>query len=161
MNIINFPKLEIVSLSETNLQAASIFLFDNWHTCYHKELPSTVTDQRNPDFFRRQLRGKIRTAWLAYLGSRIVGLATVSTNCIDDIWVKPEYQRRRIGKSLLATAIEHIGNRGYSTVQVGLESFNETACHFFQSMGWHYIGSDHIHVENDTWIQALVYSKKI
>ncbi len=161
MSVITFPEIQITPLSSDNLAEASAFLFTIYHDYYQSQLPDEILEQRSPNFFLNQLENKIGIAWLARLDSQVIGLLTVSSNCIDDIWVKQKYQRRKIGTRLVATALKHFSQKGFSSAQVGLENFNKPARLFFESMGWQEIGSDYISLQPSKWIQALVYSKRL
>ncbi|MDJ0832288.1 MAG: GNAT family N-acetyltransferase [Gammaproteobacteria bacterium] len=161
MGVFDFPQLQIEPLSEAKIAAACVFLHDNWKRTYQHQLPGDIVDQRTPEYFQRYLLNKQDLAWLACLGERVVGLVTVASNCIEDIWVEQKYQRRKIGSKLHDIAIEHFNQKGFNSAQVGFESFNHAARKFFQSLDWTIIGSDYVSLEPGKRIEALVYSTRL
>ena len=161
MNVVDFPQLHIEPLTESNLAAASEFLFASWHGYYDAMLPRAIVDERTPAYFTKYLGGKKDLAWLAVLGQRIVAVITVSANCIEELWVDKKYQRRKIGSALVDTAMGHFRRRGYAAVQTGFERFNSSARGFFSSMDWREIGSEYVELEPGKRVLALVYSTNL
>ncbi len=161
MSVSAFPQLQIRPLSNSNLKAAGDFLHNNWLVNYRDQLPADIVNERTPEYFHRYLANKLGLTWLACLGERVVGLVTVASNCIDELWVEKKYQRRKIGSRLLDTAIEHLKHKGFNNTQVGFESFNHSARKFFQSLDWTIIGSEFINLEPGNKIEALVYSTRL
>lgn len=158
MTVTNFPMVQVQQLHEDHLHAASKLLFDCWHDCYRSVLPTRIVDQRDPAFFQHYLKTKIGVAWSARLGTKTVGVITVSANCIDELWVDGKHRRRGIGTRLVAMALEHFKARGFSNAQVGIENFNQGPLHFFKAKGWANIGSEFITIDTDRHVEALVYS---
>ena len=142
MSVAEFPQLRIEPLTDSNQRAACEFLHSNWLDNYQDRLPADIVDERTLDYFQRYLAHKQGLAWLACLGERVVGLVTVASNCIDELWVAKKYQRRKIGSRLVDTAVGHFKQKGFSSAQVGFESFNQSAGAFFLSREWKNIGSD-------------------
>jgi len=161
MNIIQFPELSIRPLQVEDLDKAARFLFENWQLLYKKHLSEQVLQERTMDFFHQYLQRKIGIAWLAWMGKDIAGLVTVSSNCIDDLWVKRQYQRKKIASGLVQQAITHFNKRGFSSAQAGCESFNNEAINFFEALAWQRIGSQALYASGDGRVEALVYSIKL
>ena len=161
MNVVDFPQLQLAPLTGDNLAAASEFLFDSWHGYYDAMLPRSIVEERTPAYFDKYLGGKKDIAWLAMLGQRIVGVVTVSANCIEELWVDEKYQRRRIGSALVDTAIRHFRQKGFTTAQAGFERFNASAQGFFSSMDWREIGAEYVQLEPGKRVLALVYSTNV
>ncbi|MDJ0882277.1 MAG: GNAT family N-acetyltransferase [Gammaproteobacteria bacterium] len=161
MNVIPFPELTIKPLQFEDLDEAADFLYQNWQQLYKKHLNDNILKQRTSSFFREYLQRKIGIAWIAWMGKDLAGLLTVSSNCIDDLWVKPSYQRKKIGTKLVEQSIIHFNKRGFTTAQAGCENFNRHAIAFFEAMEWKRIGSQALYATGNGDVDALVYSIKI
>ncbi len=161
MNIIQFPELSIKPLQVEDLDHAALFLYQQWQQLYKKHLSENILNQRTSQFFNEYLQRKIGIAWIAWMGKDIAGLLSVSSNCIDDLWVKPSYQRKKIATKLVQKSIEHFHSRGFTSAQAGCENFNTQAIDFFEAMGWKRIGSQALYASGNGQVDALVYSVKL
>lgn len=81
-----------------------------WRVAREKLLPDGVTDTghcfyEDQDYFCNQILKKNRV-WVVELDRRPVAFMAMEDNFIDQLYVHPDYQRRRIGEALLAFARE-------------------------------------------------------
>lgn len=161
MSIVQFPTVCIKTISENDLPAASQLMHDCWHACYKNHVSTNALARHNLNFFHNYLNKKSSPAWLAFFGDKLAGLISLSSNCVDDLWVKPEFQRKKLGTLMLQAASEHLKEQGFISIQTGLESFNSPGQNFFKSMDWKTIGSEDLILETGQHVKALVLSKAL
>jgi len=160
MNIIHFPIPQILPLEDRHLYKASQFLNECWHNEYALTVPYEITIKRDNDYFNNYLKNKLQLVWIAILQDKIIGIISITSNCIDELWVETSYRRRKIGQQLLKEALNYFYSRGFNSAQVGIESININAQKFYKSLDWIFIGSQPIQTK-PVAIDALVYTKKI
>lgn len=161
MTILAFPSLTIKPLEKQWLNIAAQFLYDNWHQTYDIHLPNELIQQRTLVYFTKNLEKRFSNCLIAVLNGQLVGLIISSSNCIDDIWVRKKYQRRHIGKKLIAQLQIRLQSRGFKSVQVGCENFNTKAIAFFQALNWNSFGSEPLSLSPGHHYEALVFGKKL
>jgi ribosomal protein S18 acetylase RimI-like enzyme len=100
-----------------------------------------------PDDFRQHLFGPrpAAEAALAELGSEPVGYALWFTTFssfrgqpglyLEDLFVKPDFRGRRIGKTLLAYVARLAVERGYTRLVWSVLNWNEPAIGFYRALG--------------------------
>jgi len=158
MSVIQFRGNEIKLLQVGQLDDAARLLHSSWHNFYPRHLPAEVTSEKNLDEFERYLDQHSAHTWMALRNQKPVGILCVTSNCIDELWVKPRFRRKGIGSSLVAQALEYMRNRGFTTAQVGLESFNVDGEAFFEGTGWRMIGAESMRLQPGYEFEARVYS---
>ena len=155
-----FPQRQIRPLGNDELSQAAELLHRCWHDTYRRQLPSRLLSERTLDYWTSYLDQRKGRCWVSWVGSRPAGLATVSSNCIDDLWVLRRYRRRGHGRALLTVAMEYIDSRGFGFAQAGCEDFNEEATGFFSHMGWQEIGREPLlGLVPGRQVEALVFSR--
>ena len=159
MSVIRFPQIKIKPLTDDSLIAASQLLLDCWHETYDPHLPGLFTDRHDTGHFVNYLTEKRARSWLAWYDDELVGVMVLSLNCVEELCVKPEYRRKKIGRRLIDAAVNDCMQRDYRSMQVGIEDFNGKATGFFESMGWHEVGSEYLPLQTSQPIKALVYSR--
>jgi GNAT superfamily N-acetyltransferase len=157
-DVVKLPRLAVAPLAESDLDQAADFLHQSWRATYREVLPPAILAERTGEHFRRHLERRRERCWLAWLGHRLVGLATASANCVEDLWVAERYRRRGVGSALLEAALGHLSGRGFGFAQAGCEDFNRAAVAFFESRGWARIGSEPQQLTPELRVDALVYS---
>lgn len=161
MNVINLPSLQIKPLHQDHLQDASLLLHTGWHRLYDQMLPTDVVQQKSVDHFKQYLLSRIGTCWLAFRGERLVGLITTTSNCVDEIWVSKNHQRKGIGTQLLNRALAHFKDKHFQHAQAGCESFNQSAIHFLEGLEWQEIARETVFIDDTLSINALVFSIRL
>ena len=161
MSVIQFPTVCIKTMTDIDLPAASELMHESWHACYKHHVSAQTLAKHDVAHFHTYLANKNSPTWLAFFGDKLAGLISLSSNCVDDLWVKPEFQRRKLGTRMLQAASEHLKDQGFISIQTGLESFNQPGQQFFGSMDWKSIGSEDMVLETGQRIQALVLSKAL
>ncbi len=157
-DILPLPKLRTTALDLSQLDAAAEFLHRTWRETYRHDLPAGLLAERTLEYFRDYLRDRLNACWLAWFDRRLVGLASVSANCIEDLWVSRRYRRRGIGSQLLAVALEELRRRDFAYAQVGCEGFNRDAVRFFQARDWTLIAAETQELTPALHVEALVFS---
>ena len=157
-NIVAFPGIHIEPFSDKYVDACSAFLHKSWHQNYTEILPPDIVAERTQQTFRQYLMSKQGLCWAAFAGERVVGLLSVSSNCVEDLWVDEKFKRRNIGSQLLEIALQHFKQKGFQNAQVGCESFNHDLTRFLSAKGWRQIGSQPINVTPDMPVEALVFA---
>jgi GNAT superfamily N-acetyltransferase len=160
-NIVAFPGIRIEPFTDANLNACSAFLHKCWHQNYASELPAEIVEQRTLEHFRHYLTPKQGICWVAFSAKRVVGLISVSSNCVEDLWVDDRFQHRKLGSRLLDIALHHFRQKGFQSAQVGCESFNHNMVTFFTAKGWHQIGSEPVNITAALPVEALVFSTRL
>jgi ribosomal protein S18 acetylase RimI-like enzyme len=159
--ILELPRLQLRRGRPEDANAAAELLHAAWHQTYDRILPPQLTAPRTRDRFSDEIAQGIGGAWLAWLGSRLVGYMKLTANCVDQLWVAPWHQRRGVGSRLLEQALTDFQAAGYQGVQAGCEDFNQAACSFFERQGWDLIGSEPQRLAPGLTIDALVYSRRL
>lgn len=97
---------------------------------------------------------------IAETAGRIVGMAHWRGDFIEALHVRPEFQGRRVGTALLGAAEEDVRKAGYSSIQAEADSFNTTACAFYQARG--FVERDrHADTEWQSGFVSILYEKTI
>jgi ribosomal protein S18 acetylase RimI-like enzyme len=161
MTVVALPSLSIRRLDAASLEEAAGFLHKVWHQTYRDQLPSGLRAQRTQAYFATYLEARASQCWTARMGRRFAGLATVSSNCLEDLWVARRYRRRGIASRLTGAAMSHLAERGFDFAQAGCESFNADAVAFFRAAGWREIGSESLQLVPGRPIDALVFSRPL
>ncbi len=159
MAVIKFPQIRVAPLSEASIAEASQLLCDCWHETYANHLPQQTIEQHDETHFSVYLAKKQPRCWLAWYDDELVGVMVLSLNCIDELCVKPQYRRKKIGRRLMDVAINDCNSRHYRGMQVGIEEFNDSSLRFFESQGWHEVGSEYVSIEANQGVKALVYGR--
>lgn len=161
MNIINLPSLRIEPLGQDQREKASRLLHEGWHCLYGQLLSANSVQQKSVDHFRQYLLSRLGTGWLAFRGNQLCGLITTTSNCIDEIWVKKNFQRKGIGTQLINRALAHLKGKHFQYAQAGCESFNQGAIHFLQASGWQEIAREPVLIDARPGIDAVVFSIRL
>lgn len=161
MSVVPLPTLHIKHLDDQHLGQCSRFIYDCWHQTYASDLPIEIVNERTPEYFRAYLETKKETCWLAFFGDKLVGLISVSSNCIEDLWVDRFYQRRKIASRLVQVAIDHFRDKGFHVAQTGCDNLNNKLMYFFKSTGWKNIASEPLYISPGMRIDASVYTLQI
>lgn len=161
MSVITFPNLDIRQLDAASIGQTAEFLHKVWHQTYRTQLPAGLRAQRTLAHFASYLEKRAAQCWVAWMGKRIAGVVTVSSNCVEDLWVARRYRRRGIATRLLETAMGDLGGRGFDFAQAGCEAFNSDAVAFFRAAGWQEIGSEPLYLVPGRPIDALVFSRRL
>lgn len=160
-NVIALPRVRLAPLADGDLDAAAVFLHEHWRDTYRTALPPALLAERTVAHFRHHLERRRERCWLAWLDERLVGLATASANCVEDVWVAARYRRRGIGTRLVEMAMAHLRRRGFGFAQAGCEDFNRAAVDFFEALGWARIGSEPQQLTPTLRVEALVFSRPL
>ncbi|MGB6687739.1 MAG: GNAT family N-acetyltransferase [Terracidiphilus sp.] len=75
-------------------------------------------------------------AWVAVVGSRIVGMVLTNDEWISDLWVLRENRGLGVGKRLLALGEAEIAGRGCETFRLRVVKSNALAVGFYLGTGW-------------------------
>lgn len=75
-------------------------------------------------------------SWVAVAGDSVVGVGLADGDCIDDLWLRPPYRRRKIGSALLSILETQIGNGGHMHARLRIVAGNEGARKFYARQGW-------------------------
>lgn len=161
MTVIALPTLAIRRLATADIAAASQLLHKVWHETYRAQLPAELRKQRTEDYFADYLAARTDRAWTAWMGKRIAGLATLSSNSVDDLWVARRHRRRGIATRLVDQATRHLADRGFTHIQAGCEDFNQDATAFFDALGWQRIGNEPLYLVPGRPINAIVFSRRM
>lgn len=159
-NIIDIPTPTIETPTHDDLDEISRLVNTCWHHQYDQHLPPVITAQRTPEFFREQLAKNLHRGTMARINRRLAGFSDQISNCIDNLWVHPDFRRRRIGTRLLTAQLELMQSRGYSSAQVGVESFNTAAIAFYEKLGWNLLEKIP-HTEKNLKVTILIYGYRI
>jgi GNAT superfamily N-acetyltransferase len=157
-NLIDFPTLKIEILKDEQLDQAAAFLHASWHLAYRHVLPQDLRAERTLEYFLHYISARRKTCWLAWMGNRLIGLATSSGNCIEDMWVSERFQRQGVGSRLVQVVLTHLVLQDYRYAQVGCEDFNQVAVGFFTKAGWRQIGAETVQINPNLHFEALVFS---
>jgi ribosomal protein S18 acetylase RimI-like enzyme len=160
-NVVRLPHLRVCGHTPDRGERAAEFLHRNWHETYRRFLPADLRAERSVDYFRHYLADRRNACWLALYGNRLVGLATVSANCVDDLWVGQGYRRRGIGRRLLKAAVAALRENGYESVQAGCEGFNRDALAFFDATGFRQIGVETVTLKPALRVEAIVLGRHL
>ena len=75
-------------------------------------------------------------AWLAILGTEIVGVTMTHEEWVSDLWVRNDVRRIGIGGRLLAEAEREISSRGHEMFRLRVVKSNIQAVRFYENCGW-------------------------
>lgn len=160
-NIVDIPSIEIMTPKEGDLNDIADLVNDCWHMQYDDHLSSELASQRTPQLFQQQLRRNLQQASIARISKKIVAYADHVSNCIDNLWVNPDYQRRHIASRLLEHQLQQLRQRKFSSAQAGTESFNTASIEFFESHGWQLTDKVPQQLDKDLIITTLVYTCRL
>jgi ribosomal protein S18 acetylase RimI-like enzyme len=76
-------------------------------------------------------------AWIACLGTEIVGLLLTKNEWIDDLWVRHDHRRQGLGTQLLECGEAEIAGRQNEVIRLRLVKANQNAISFYIKNGWH------------------------
>ena len=161
MSIVKFPALRIVPFDPLYLHRASQFLYSNWRLTYADKLPADIVEQRSMRYFIEYLSRKAGICWLALYGEKMVGLISVSSNNIEELWVDSQYRRRKIASQLQLVALQHFKGKAFQFAQMGCENFNHDLHAFLRSCGWMKIACEPVNIIPGKRVLAWVYSIEI
>ena len=74
-------------------------------------------------------------SWVAVDGEDIVGVGLANDNCIDDLWLRPQYRARKLGSELLAILESEIQKSGHSSATLRVVAENVAARRFYLRHG--------------------------
>lgn len=95
---------------------------------YGHLFPNGVTASTDPRSWK--------SSWVAVDGSIIAGVGLADGDCIDDLWLRPEYRGRKIGSELLSILESQIAKGGHVQARLHVIAENETARSFYRRHGW-------------------------
>jgi len=75
-------------------------------------------------------------AFVAIIGTRVVGVVLTHDEWISDLWVLRENRRQGVGRMLLARGEAEIYGRGFGTLRLRVVSSNSSAIGFYIRNGW-------------------------
>jgi GNAT superfamily N-acetyltransferase len=136
-------------------------LSEVWRETYAGHLSPGQTGRPDVGHIPDLVGNPAQQGWVATLGERLVGYASVTANCVDQIWVSAGMRRRGIGSGLLARAIEGIRERGFAFAQAGCEDFNRPARQFLEAKGWRLIDTQTQPLGGGRSCNALVFSRPL
>ncbi len=114
-------------------------MYADFYSYHRRIMGSDVT--YSPEWGIGELRTIKGTVLVAVDGSEIVGFARVKEDegayFLKEIYVKPEYRRRGVGKSLLKACEEEVGGNLYASIIPA----NLTALDFFLREGYSFFNS--------------------
>jgi GNAT superfamily N-acetyltransferase len=153
---------DIRPLTARDIEPAADLLHRCWHDAYRRQLPPRLLAGRTAAYWQDYLRGRDGRVWTSWVGRRPVAIATITTNCIDDLWVARRYQRRGFGRALLAHTLAELRARGFEFAQAGCEDFNDAAIGFFTHLGWREIGREPLlGLVPGRQVEARVFSRSL
>lgn len=156
------PKRTIRKLTDQELATAAKLLHRCWHDAYRRHLPPRLLTGRTEDYWIAYLTKRLPRTWVAWIGDKPAGLISVTSNCVDDLWVARRYRRRGLGRDLLETASRHFAARGFEHAQAGCEDFNEDGVGFFRHLEWAEIGNEPLlGLVPGRQVNALVFSRPV
>ena len=161
MSILKLSKLRIVPFDSIHLHRASQFLYSNWQLTYADKLPADIVEQRSMEYFIEYLSRKAGICWLGLYGEKMVGLISVSSNNIEELWVDSQYRRRKIASQLQLVALRHFEIKAFQFAQMGCENFNHELHAFLGSCGWKKIACEPVNIIPGKRVLAWVYSTEI
>lgn len=85
---------------------------------------------------RQELEQERERIFLLRQDDRIVALARMGTDYIDEVAVDPAYQRRGYGRALTQFCINHLRQQGVQRVLLGVVDSNAAAINLYQSLGF-------------------------
>lgn len=122
-NVYPFPKLTIQPLQAQQLEAAIEFLTTEWVSTYGAALTIEQRKQMCTSL-DQQVRANPRNTFVASQLSRVVGIALISSNCLDSIFVAKTHRRQGLASLLLRHCIEALATKGFQFAQAGCENDN-------------------------------------
>jgi putative acetyltransferase len=160
--VVTLPKLLIAPLEAADVERAAELVHRVWHDTYRAALPPKLRSPRTVAYWSGYLADRCEHSWMATVGSRPAGVVSVSSNCVDDLWVARRYRGRGVGRRLLDEALADLAQRGFEAAQAGCEDFNESAVGFFHHLGWTVIGNEPLlGLVPGRQVEALVFSRRL
>jgi len=128
-----------------------------WQGAYRGQIPDELPDALSIERRARGWRGTLSAQpqdgqpnWVAEADAAVVGFASVGPSRDDDasphvgelyaIYVLPEYWGRAIGRHLMETAEDWLGNR-FATATLWVLESNIRTRRFYESLGWNTDGT--------------------
>ncbi len=100
-----------------------------------------ISRREAPDAFAAQMRSGLQTALGAFVDGNLVGVALVTHDgrkgWINRLGVRPDYQRRGVGRALIAESERVITGMGLEITAALVEHDNPASLALFKSMGYH------------------------
>lgn len=160
--VVALPKLTVAPLEDTDVEPAAELVHRVWHDTYRAALPPKLLSPRTVAYWSGYLTDRHGRCWVAKVGPRLAGLVSVSSNCVDDLWVARRYRGRGVGRRLLDVALADLTRRGFAAAQAGCEDFNAAAVSFFRHLGWTEIGNEPLlGLVPGRQVEALVFSRRL
>jgi GNAT superfamily N-acetyltransferase len=160
-NVIAMPRLVIRPGTGADRDAVVAMVSEVWRETYDGHLPPESITIPDAGHIEDLVGNPAQQGWVATLGERLVGYASVTANCVDQLWISARTRRRGIGSALLARTIEGIRERGFAFAQAGCEDFNRPARQFLEAKGWRQIDSQPQALGGGRSCQALVFSRPL
>lgn len=160
--VVQMPRLTVRRARPEDVEPIATLVHRLWHDTYATHVRAEAAAGRTLASFRADVAPRLHQAWVAWLGSRLVGYCAVSANCIEDLWVSARHQRRGIGTRLIEAALADLDARGYQAAQAGCEDFNTAARAFLEHLGWRVIGEEpQPRAPSGRVVHALVYARPV
>ncbi len=159
--VINFPTLSYSRPAEDDIETIAEMINSIWHETYDEHLPARLCHERTVQVFRKQVRAQLNNATVACLGDKLVGYADHISNCVDNIWVKPNYRRRGIGSGLISQQLQQMREKDMQSAQAGCEVFNKPAKAFYTQLGWNVLDESVENIEHDLQVGIIVFGKPL
>ena len=160
-NVIAMPRLMIRPGTDADRDAVVAMVSDVWRETYAGHLSPGSISRPDVGHIPDLVGNPAEQGWVATLGERLIGYGSVTTNCVDQIWISAGMRRRGIGSALLARAIEGIRERGFAFAQAGCEDFNLPARQFLEAKGWRLIDTQPQALGGGRNCNALVFSRPL
>ena len=77
-----------------------------------------------------------KRSWVVAVNNIIVGVGLSNDDCIDDLWLRSQYRRRKIGSDLLSILESQIKKSGHLQARLRVVAENEAARRFYRRHGW-------------------------
>ena len=160
-NVITMPRLIIRPGTDADRDAVVALVSEIWRETYAGHLSPEAVTSADAGHIPDLVGNPAEQGWIATLGERLVGYASVTANCVDQIWISAGMRRRGIGSALLGQAIEGIRERGFAFAQAGCEDFNRPARQFLEARGWRLIDTQPQPLGGGRSCNALVFSSAL
>ena len=80
------------------------------------------------------------------------------TGEITSIYLNPEHWRKGLGTALIEFILSELKNRGFTEVTLWVLDSNQTACNFYQKIGFKPDGATKIDIREDFELKEIRYS---
>ena len=104
--------------------------FRSARTARLKFLNDLHTEEEDYEFISRKLLVE-NQVWIAEISGVVAGFIAFHDDWVNQLYIAPEYQRRGIGRDLLAVA-----KRGKTMLQLWVFEVNEPAIRFYERQGF-------------------------